>query len=134
MGWENSWIWVNPNDLNFSQAYILENNYAELMNSGKWNWDKPLNVMEVNGQHVSLDNRRLHAAQTAGLKEVPIEKVTSDQVIQGDGTYGKNPSKKLNSAPQGCGLPKVQLPETGTKVKPQIVPNPKKSGGKIGRC
>lgn len=104
------------------------------MNSGKWNWDKPLNVMEVNGQHVSLDNRRLHAAQTAGLKEVPIEKVTSDQVIQGDGTYGKNPSKKLNSAPQGCGLPKVQLPETGTKVKPQIVPNPKKSGGKIGRC
>ncbi len=56
LGWENSWICVNPNDLNCSQAYILENNYAELMDSEKWIWDKPLNVMEVNGQLVSLDN------------------------------------------------------------------------------
>lgn len=41
--------------------------------------------------------------------------------MPGGGTYGNNLKKKLFSSPKGSGLPKVQLPSTGTKEKPKVV-------------
>ncbi|RMI37049.1 hypothetical protein EBN88_19985 [Streptomyces triticirhizae] len=83
----NPWVWadplglspelVNPNDINFSQRTISANDYAEAMRNGAWDWQRsgPLHVMEVDGQLVSYDNRRLNAAREAGLQQVPIQRV-----------------------------------------------------------
>ncbi|MDR2950593.1 MAG: DUF6531 domain-containing protein [Prevotella sp.] len=121
--------WIDPNKLNYSQAYVSENvnGYTTDMKNGDWDWDRsgPLNVAEVDGQLVSLDNRRLLAAQEAGLEAVPIKKVNLDDALPPPatgGTYGSNLKKKLKSKPKGSDVPKVQLPETGTPEKPTVVP------------
>nr|WP_315904163.1 hypothetical protein [Serratia fonticola] len=53
--------WVNPSSLNYSQAYISDNvaAYINDMKAGNWDWGRsgPLNVAEIDGQLVSLDNR-----------------------------------------------------------------------------
>ncbi|WP_144235416.1 RHS repeat domain-containing protein, partial [Snodgrassella alvi] len=68
--------WVNPNDINFSQRTISANNYAEIMKNGQWDWNRsPLNVIEVDGQLVTYDNRRLDAALEAGSDKVKVIKV-----------------------------------------------------------
>jgi RHS repeat-associated protein len=68
--------WVNPKDVNFSQRTISANNYAEIMKNGQWDWNRsPLNVIEVDGQLVTYDNRRLDAALEAGLDKVKVIKV-----------------------------------------------------------
>jgi RHS repeat-associated protein len=124
---------VDPNTLNYSQAYVSgqTETYEQAMKDGTWDWNRrpdthadpsALRVVEVDGQLVSLDNRRLLAAQNAGLKEVPIVKVGLDDDMPGGGKYRKNLSRKLNSAPKGSGLPKIQLPPTGTSAKPTVVP------------
>lgn len=65
--------WVNPNDINFSQRTISSNDYAEIMRNGQWDWNRsPLNVINVNGQLVTYDNRRLDAALEAGLDKVKV--------------------------------------------------------------
>ncbi len=65
--------WVNPNDINFSQRTISANDYAEIMRNGQWDWNRsPLNVVDVNGQLVTYDNRRLDAALEAGLDKVKV--------------------------------------------------------------
>ncbi|MDJ1469675.1 RHS repeat-associated core domain-containing protein [Cytophagaceae bacterium DM2B3-1] len=121
---------VDPNMLNFSQAYVKGQTltYEKAMKDGTWDWNKfpdnhptpsALRVVEVNGELVSLDNRRLLAAQNAGLKEVPIIKVKAEDAMPGGGTYGKNLAKKLYSSPSKE-IPKVQLPPTGTKTKPIV--------------
>ena len=101
------------------------------MRDSNWDWNKcldthpepsALRVVEVDGQLVSLDNRRLLAAQNAELTEVPIIKVGLDDDMPGGGIYGKNRKKKLNSAPKGSGLPKVKLPPAGTSKEPTVVP------------
>jgi RHS repeat-associated protein len=135
----NSWIdefglakgdpideWIDPNKLNFSQAYVTDEVYQMIddMNNKKWDWDRsgPLEVAEIDGQLVSLDNRRLYAAQTVGLESVPIRKVDLNASRPNGGTYGSNLNKKLNSKPKTRpDLPKVQLPKTGTPDKPKVV-------------
>lgn len=68
--------WVNPNDINFSQRIISANDYAEIMKNGQWDWNRsPLNVIDVDGQLVTYDNRRLNAALEAGLDKVKVTKV-----------------------------------------------------------
>ncbi|WP_319019466.1 hypothetical protein [Pantoea ananatis] len=60
--------WVNPKDINFSQRTISANDYAEIMKNGQWDWNRsPLNVVDVDGQLVTYDNRSLDAAYEAGL-------------------------------------------------------------------
>jgi len=49
-------------------------------------------------------------------------KVGSNDDMPRGGKYCKNLRRKLNSAPKGSGLPKIQLPETGKKAKPTVVP------------
>lgn len=55
--------------------------YTEDMKAGNWDWSKsgPLNIMERDGNWVSYDNRRLMAAQNAGLDSVPVQIV--DQML-----------------------------------------------------
>ena len=122
--------WIDPNKLNYSQAYVSENvnDYITDMKNNNWDWDRsgPLNVAEVNGQLVSLDNRRLFAAQEAGLDAVPIKKVNLNDPLPSPatgGTYGSNLKKKLaGSVPKGSDVPKKYLPPEGTPDKPTVVP------------
>ena len=96
--------WVSPFDLNFSQGYVTDPQYSEILSDMQKNdWDVNKSVLEVaiiDGQKVSLDNRRLLAAQNLGLKEVPITIVDLDAQRPGAGnTYRDNLNKKLNSRP-----------------------------------
>ena len=120
--------WVAPSSLNFSQGYVDDKvyEYEQLMRDGQWDWDRsPLKVATVDGVDVSLDNRRLLAAQRAGIDKVPevkIERVNLDDKMPGGGTYAGNLNKKLNSRPpKRPDLPKIKLPSTGTSTQPQIV-------------
>ena len=129
--------WVNPSSLNYSQAYISDNvtGYIHDMSNNNWDWNRsgPLNVAEVDGQLVSLDNRRLYAAQMANVESVPIKRVNLSDPLPPPatgGTYGSNLNKKLNSKPKNSDVPRVQLPATGTPKKPTIVSKNKK----IGSC
>ncbi|WP_258348593.1 DUF6531 domain-containing protein [Saccharopolyspora gregorii] len=75
---EDSTRWVDPNTINFSQRTISGNDYAELMRQNKWDWnrsDAALHVLEVDGQLVTYDNRRLDAAREVGTPLVPVQQV-----------------------------------------------------------
>ncbi len=87
--------WVDPTTINFSQRTVTSNNYAELMRTGQWDWNQsPLNVMDVDGQLVTYDNRRLDAALEAGQEKVPINIVDPDSVHP-DSTTGKTWREKF---------------------------------------
>jgi len=79
---------VNPNRIRFSQNSIsseingsgsekvMLNNFISDLRSGKvdGNTIKPIRITKINGQVYTLDNRRLHAFQEAGIN-VPYEKI-----------------------------------------------------------
>ncbi|EBS4567996.1 type IV secretion protein Rhs, partial [Salmonella enterica subsp. enterica serovar Tanger] len=68
--------WVNPKDINFSQRTISPHDYAEIMRNDGWDWDRsPLRVIDIDGQLVSYDNRRLDAALEAGLDKVKVIRI-----------------------------------------------------------
>ncbi|MGW1681200.1 RHS repeat-associated core domain-containing protein [Saccharopolyspora sp. NPDC002376] len=114
---------VDPNKINFSQRTISENNYDDLMRSGEWNWDRsgPLRVMEVDGQLVSYDNRRLNAAREAGLAEVPIQRVNPNDPHPDSSTgktWGEMFKKRFNDRRNiREGGP---VPEAGLKEQPIV--------------
>jgi len=128
--------WVDPSTLNYSQAYVTSEAtaYESLMrrdvSQGGWNWNlrpdthpepSALRVANINGQLVSLDNRRLFAAQNVGLKSVPIIIVDINGIRPGTSiTWGESLRRRLNSIPDGFNVPIVQLPEDGTKQKPTM--------------
>lgn len=60
-------------------------NYVADMKNKKWDWNKsgPLRVMEVDGQLVSYDNRRLAASRLSGQESVPIEIVDPNAIMPG---------------------------------------------------
>jgi hypothetical protein len=71
---------MNPSEIKFSQKDVKAettdgmpvSELSDSMNASGWNGD-PLHLIELpDGTFVSLDNRRLVAAQNAGLKEVPV--------------------------------------------------------------
>ncbi|CAI0914759.1 Uncharacterized conserved protein [Serratia entomophila] len=73
--------WVNLSDINFSQRTISANDYAEIMRKGQWDWGRsPLNVLAVDGQLVTYDNRRLDAALEAGVDKVSVQRVDPNAV------------------------------------------------------
>jgi RHS repeat-associated protein len=125
--------WVDPRTVNFSQAYVTGETeaYERAMRDGSWDWDRTskkgnkvavLTVAEVDGQLVSFDNRRLLAAQNAELSRVPVQRVNLDDIKPGTNTtWRKSLEKRLNSRPKGSGLPRVQLPPSGTSQKPTVV-------------
>jgi RHS repeat-associated protein len=96
--------WVPASEVNYSQRTVSnvlsdgKTTIADLSNSMKENGfnlakGKPLNVMVVDGQYVSYDNRRLLAAQNAGI-DVPINIVNSED-IHPDSTTGKTWGEKF---------------------------------------
>ena len=68
-------IFVNPNDINYSQRTVSE---IRVFDSSKY---KPINVIIVDGQMVTYDNRRLLAAQNAGLNTLEINTVQADELF-----------------------------------------------------
>ena len=117
--------WVDPNSINFSQRTIADNNYAELMNANQWDWERTesaLRVMDVDGQLVTYDNRRLDAALESNTDQVPIQRVNPDDPFP-DSTTGKTWSEKFQqrfSDPRnkraGGTVPDEGISERPTKV------------------
>ena len=68
-------IFVNPNDINYSQRTVSE---IRVFDPSKY---KPINVIIVDGQMVTYDNRRLLAAQNAGLNTLEINTVEADELF-----------------------------------------------------
>jgi len=66
-------IFVNPNDINYSQRTVSE---IRVFDPSKY---EPINVINVDGQMVTYDNRRLLAAQNAGLNTLEINTVQADE-------------------------------------------------------
>jgi RHS repeat-associated protein len=125
--------WVDPSTLNFSQGYVEgeTEEYERAMRNNEWDWERVsdpmhpkssiITVVEVNGQLVSFDNRRLLAAQNAGVAKVPIHRVNLDDIKPGTTTtWGNSLKKRLFSSPKGSGLPKIQLPAEGSPNKPKV--------------
>lgn len=49
------------------------------MSNGQWDWNRsPLNVIDVDGQLITYDNRRLDAALEAGLDKVKVSIVDAN--------------------------------------------------------
>jgi hypothetical protein len=72
--------WIDPNQINFTQRTISANNYAQLMREGAWDWNRPgsaLRVLDIDGQLVSFDNRRLDAAREVG-EPVKVQRLNPD--------------------------------------------------------
>ncbi len=114
---------ISPEDLNFSQRTVSGNVrlYVDDMKRGDWDWERsgPLRVMERDGQLVSYDNRRLRAAQEAGLRDVPIEIVNPDDLMPGskitwDEAYRRRFSDPRNVRAGGA------VPNGGLKEQPTI--------------
>ncbi len=115
---------ANPNDLNFSQRSVGPgaDQYQQSMENGTWDWDRsgPLRVMDQNGQLVSYDNRRLMAAQKAGLDSVPIEKVNPNDIMPGSKkTWAKAFEQRMND-PRNI-AEGGRVPEGGLKSQPKII-------------
>ena len=68
-------IFVNPNGINYSQRTVSE---IRVFDPSKY---KPINVIIVDGQMVTYDNRRLLAAQNAGLNTLEINTVEADELF-----------------------------------------------------
>lgn len=39
--------WVDPNEINFSQRTMSPNDYAESMENGTWDWNRPGTARQV---------------------------------------------------------------------------------------
>jgi RHS repeat-associated protein len=118
--------WVDPTTINFSQRTINGNNYAEQMRAGTWDWERPgtaLRVMDVNGQLVTYDNRRLNAALEVGSPRVPITRVdpaAPDWISTAGRTWQQAFTKRLNDPlnVRAGG----RLPPEGTSKRPTVCP------------
>ncbi|MBP2337433.1 RHS repeat-associated protein [Saccharothrix coeruleofusca] len=124
---------LDPNDINFSQRSITQNDYAEAMRNGQWDWNRsPVHVIEIDGQLVSYDNRRLDAAREAGVP-VGVQRVDPN-APHPESTTGKtwaekfqerfrDPRNRLNGEP---------VPNTGLNERPTSLP-PGCGGGRRRR-
>jgi len=122
---------LNPNEINFSQRSVSENvvKYTEDMKSGNWDWSKsgPLKVMERDGQWVSYDNRRLMAAQNAGLDSVPVQVVKPYDLVPGKSIVWEKAFTDIRfNDPRNIKLG-GPVPNSGLGVQPEIIY--KKVGG-----
>jgi len=109
---------LRPGEINFSQRTVNENvaGYRAAMANGTWDWSRsgPLRVMNRDGHWVSYDNRRLLAAQQAGLDSVTVEIVSGSTW---DSWFTKLFS---NSRNVDAG---VNVPNGGLKDQPAIAPS-----------
>ncbi|SOE14013.1 RHS repeat-associated core domain-containing protein [Streptomyces sp. 2323.1] len=112
--------WADPADINFSQRTVSPHDYADRMRAGEWDWKRPgagLTVMEVDGQLVSYDNRRLDAAREIG-EPVTIHRVNpndpyppSPNGVTWKEAFRKRMNSGLNRDAQGNPVPPTGLTE-----------------------
>ncbi|WP_151636244.1 RHS repeat-associated core domain-containing protein [Noviherbaspirillum aerium] len=105
--------YIDPNTINYSQSWVSPNDYVEVMFKKGWIGD-PLNVINRDGVLVSFDNRRLAAAQSLGLKEVPVN------MVAGSSAYPKSTTGKTWDVAFNERLKKNGLGQYGTPEKPAI--------------
>lgn len=134
---------MDPKDVNFSQRSVSPHNNGEKMmitdpdHAKYWDWEgrqSHLRVMDMNGQLVSYDNRRLdgarHAnANTEGGYRVPVERVNADDPYPGKkyDTWGDAFNDRRhddrNRGPNG-----EPVPETGLNERPEHAPSNQQRG------
>ena len=116
---------LNPAEINFSQRTVSANvrQYADDMAAGNWDWSRsgPLRVMERDGQWVSYDNRRLMAAQQAGVGEVPIQVVQPGQLMPGSSLTWDQAFTRRFTDPRNVQAGGV-VPNAGLSTQPSIAP------------
>jgi RHS repeat-associated protein len=131
----NGQEFLDPEDINFSQRTVTENSYADAMRAGEWDWDRsPIHVMEVDGQLVSYDNRRLNAAREAGVP-VRVERVNPNDVFPDPQTgqpTRKTWAQKFQDRyrdPRNRGPNGEPVPDQGLRDRPTALP-PGACGGR----
>jgi RHS repeat-associated protein len=114
----------NPSSINFSQRTVSDNveQYVSDMKDGNWDWGKsgPIRVMEMDGQMVSYDNRRLMAAQQAELKNIPVQEVNPNEIMPGSNKTWAEAFKKRFNDPRNSAAGGT-VPNGGLKTQPKIV-------------
>jgi uncharacterized protein RhaS with RHS repeats len=119
----NSWVdvfglelrTVNPNDVNYSQRTVSE---IRIFDATKY---EPIRVMDVDGQLVSYDNRRLLSAQNAGLESLVVD-VVDPNSPHPDSSTGKTWRQKFQERFRHKKNKKAGgvVPDTGLKTKPKV--------------
>jgi len=94
---------ISPLEINFSQRTVSANveQYARNMKAGDWVWntENRIRIIKQDGKWVSYDNRRLMAAQQAGLKEIPYEVVDPNAIMPGSKkTWAEAFQKRFNDS------------------------------------
>ncbi|MGC4064587.1 MAG: RHS repeat-associated core domain-containing protein [Polyangiaceae bacterium] len=115
----------NPHKINFSQRTVGENvdQYtADMKRENGWDWNKsgPLRVMNVDGQLVSYDNRRLMAARAANLQSVPIEVVDPNATMPGSNRTWAQAFERRRNDPRNRAAGGA-VPTTGLSTPPRVV-------------
>ncbi|MDX2087889.1 MAG: DUF6531 domain-containing protein [Kofleriaceae bacterium] len=114
---------VDPWSVNFSQRTVGPevHSYTKAMREGQWDWNRsgPLRVMQVGDQYVSYDNRRLMAAQNAGLKKVPIVVVDPDSTMPGSKSRWADKFKSRRHKAMNL-LNGMPVPPEGLKQQPKV--------------
>lgn len=115
--------WVDSNSVSYTQRSInrnAETYRGDMGRVGGWDWDRsgPLRVMNVNGQLVSYDNRRLWAAQmTRNVNpKVPVIVVDPNGPSDVRGLTWAQAFKQRREDSRN----KVPVPEQGVKTKPRF--------------
>jgi RHS repeat-associated protein len=116
---------LNPTEINFSQRTVSANvrQYADDMAAGNWDWSRsgPLRITERDGQWVSYDNRRLMAAQQAGLGEVPVQVVQPGELMPGSSLTWEQAFTRRFTDPRNVQAGGV-VPNPGLPTQPSIAP------------
>ncbi len=119
INWIDPWGWelveVNPGKVNYSQRTVSD---IRVYDPAKY---QPIKVIVVDGQMVSYDNRRLLAAQNAGLEKIIVD-VVDKNAPHPDSSTGKTWWQKFqarfrdrrNVSAGGV------VPETGLREKPTL--------------
>ncbi|WP_275359588.1 RHS repeat-associated core domain-containing protein [Xenorhabdus bovienii] len=109
-------IMIDPRLINFSQSWVSPHNYADAIARTNSGWiGPPLRVIIRDGIKISYDNRRLDAALSLGMREVPVE------IVNGAAHYpsSPNPEKTWDRA-FNQRLNNNGLGEYGTSERPAI--------------
>ena len=119
ISWIDPWGWelveVNPGKVNYSQRTVSD---IRVFDAAKY---QPIKVVVVDGQMVSYDNRRLLAAQNAGLEKITVD-IVDKNAPHPDSSTGKTWWQKFqerfkdrrNVSAGGV------VPETGLREKPTL--------------
>ena len=106
---------VNPNDINYSQRTVSD---IRVFDASKY---EPINVMVVDGQMVTYDNRRLLAAQNAGLESLEV-RIVDANAPHPDSTTGKTWKQKFKQRFNDIRNRRAGgvVPDKGLKKKPTL--------------